>query len=288
MLARVIGDNVILDVSPSEGLHPIKADRGQLEQVMLNLATNSRDAMPEGGRLSLKTVNTIVDDLLIGGESAPTQGSYVVLEVSDNGCGMDEATRSRIFEPFYTTKGPGKGTGLGLSTAYGIVEQSGGTVHVYSEPGKGTTFRIYLPALDGATHQMTPPTADDATPGGSETILVVEDNETVRDLVRHSLEHLGYRTVVCANGLEALDQLDAGAQTQLMIVDLIMPHLSGLELADRVRQRRPQERILFMSGYAEDHLMVGRLTPPLPFIRKPFTLRQLAIGVRHALDEPLT
>jgi two-component system cell cycle sensor histidine kinase/response regulator CckA len=159
---------------------------------------------------------------------------------------------------------------------------------VYSEPGEGTTFRIYLPALDGATLQMTPPTADDATPGGSETILVVEDNETVRDLVRHSLEHLGYRTVVCANGLEALDQLDAGAQTQLMIVDLIMPHLSGLELADRVRQRRPQERILFMSGYAEDHLMVGRLTPPLPFIRKPFTLRQLAIGVRHALDEPLT
>jgi two-component system cell cycle sensor histidine kinase/response regulator CckA len=160
MLARVIGDNVILDVSPSEGLHPIKADRGQLEQVMLNLATNSRDAMPEGGRLSLKTVNTIVDDLLIGGESAPTQGSYVVLEVSDNGCGMDEATRSRIFEPFYTTKGPGKGTGLGLSTAYGIVEQSGGTVHRVQRTGRGDN----VSHLSARTRWCN--ASDDAADGG--------------------------------------------------------------------------------------------------------------------------
>jgi two-component system cell cycle sensor histidine kinase/response regulator CckA len=287
MLARVIGENIILEVSPADGLQAVKADRGQLEQVILNLATNARDAMPEGGRLSLRTANVVVDDLLIGGQPAPTPGSYVVLEVSDNGCGMDEATRSRIFEPFYTTKGPGKGTGLGLSTVYGIVEQSGGAVHVYSEPREGTTFRIYLPALDGATHPTAQGAADEATPGGSETILVVEDNEGVRDLVRHSLEHLGYRTLVCANGLEALEQLDAGARMDLMIVDLIMPHVSGLELADRVRQRRPQERILFMSGYAEDHLMAGRLSLPLPFIRKPFTLRQLAMGVRQALDEPV-
>jgi len=286
MLERVIGEDVVLVVSCSDGFQPILVDRGQLEQVILNLATNARDAMPEGGRMVLRTATVQVDEWFVASPGSPGPGTYVLLEVTDTGTGMNEATRSRIFEPFFTTKGPGSGTGLGLSTVYGIVEQSGGAIHVYSEPGRGTTFRIYLPVQEGAWREGADVTPVYDIPRGSETVLVVEDNGIVRDLIRHALEHLGYQVTACADGLEALDQLVALGKVDLILLDLIMPHMSGVELLERVRGEAPDSKVLFMSGYAEDAVLNGRLIVGTPFIQKPFSLAQLAQGVRRVLDSP--
>ena len=286
MLERVIGEDIDLVVSPSPDVHVVRADRGQIEQVILNLATNARDAMPDGGRLILRTANVRVDEWFIGAQGSPAPGPYAVLEVTDTGVGMEEATRLRVFEPFYTTKEPGRGTGLGLSTVYGIVQQSGGTVHVYSEPGRGTTFRIYLPRDEGAgVAAVEPESQSVATARGSEAVLIVEDNESVSGLITHALDHLGYHTSVCRDGQEALERVSELAPVDLMLVDVVMPRMGGIEFVERARQASPSTRILFMSGYAEDAaLLPGRVAVGLPFIQKPFTLKQLGQVVRQVLD----
>jgi CheY-like chemotaxis protein len=240
--------------------------------------------MPGGGRLELRTTRTQVDAWFARSQEGPPAGSYVALDVTDTGTGMDEATRQRIFEPFFTTKEPGRGTGLGLSTVYGIVEQLGGAVRVHSEQGRGTSFRIYLPIADG---EVGPPPASagpDRIVRGSETILLVEDHGPVRDLIRHALEHLGYTVLPCADALEALALLPATPHVGLIVIDLVMPRMGGLELVDRLRALGSRARILLMSGYAAEALMRGRLPDGVPFLPKPFTIAQLAAGVRRAID----
>jgi two-component system, cell cycle sensor histidine kinase and response regulator CckA len=284
MLGRVIGEDVELSVVGTDGLPAVKADRGQLEQVVLNLASNARDAMPAGGRLELRTARAEVDEWFARSPEGPPAGSYIALDVTDTGTGMDEATRQRIFEPFFTTKEPGRGTGLGLSTVYGIVEQMGGAIRVHSEPGRGTSFRILLPIVDGETALPTSAAEPDRIVRGTETILLVEDHGPVRDLIRHALEHLGYTVVPCADAVEALALLPATPQVGLILIDLVMPRMSGLELLERLRAQGSAAKVLLMSGYAAEAVGRGRLPDGVPFLPKPFTIAQLAAGVRDAID----
>jgi two-component system cell cycle sensor histidine kinase/response regulator CckA len=284
MLARVIGEDVELTVSCSAKLPPVRADRGQLEQVVLNLATNARDAMPGGGRLELRTSRAESDEWFARSQEGPAPGSYIALDVTDTGTGMDEATRQRIFEPFYTTKEPGRGTGLGLSTVYGIVEQTGGAIRVHSEPGRGTSFRIYLPAVEAEAVTPPAPPVPDRIVRGTETILLVEDHAAVRDLIRHALEHLGYTVLPCADAVEALALLPMVPAVRLILLDLVMPRMSGFELLDRLRADGSAVRVLMISGYAAEAAGRGRLPEGVPFLPKPFTIAQLAAGVREAID----
>jgi two-component system cell cycle sensor histidine kinase/response regulator CckA len=282
MLARVIGEDVELRVVCSEALPPVRADRGQLEQVVLNLATNARDAMPAGGRLEMRTRRAHVDEWFARSQEGPPSGTYVALDVTDTGVGMDDATRQRIFEPFFTTKEAGRGTGLGLSTVYGIVEQTGGAIRVHSEVGRGTSFQIYLPAVDGEIVAPAAPLPQ-AVARGTETVLLVEDHGAVRDLVRHALEHLGYRVVACADAAEALAVLRSAERVDMLLADLVMPRMTGLQLWDQVHAEWPGLKVLLMSGYAADALLEGRLPQGVPFLPKPFSLAQLAAAVRRAL-----
>jgi CheY-like chemotaxis protein len=253
-----------------------------MEQVILNLVLNSRDAMPQGGRLSIETANAESQAWPPGTGAGPC----VVLTVSDNGCGMDAETRSRVFEPFFTTKGVDRGTGLGLSTVYGIVKQSEGFVWVYSEPGLGTTFKVYLPR-GGAAH--APPRPADRSPvarGGTETILIVEDEDLVRALASRSLRERGYRVIEARQGVEALQQLEQqSAGVDLVISDVVMPEMGGRELARRLAMLRPSLPVLFISGYTgEDVIQRGLMEPGAPFQQKPFTPDGLARKVREMLD----
>jgi hypothetical protein len=284
MLARVIGEDVELQVISGGSLPPVRIDRGQMEQVVLNLATNARDAMPDGGRLELRTSRAEIDASIAGAQEGPAAGSYVALDVTDTGSGMDEATRQRIFEPFFTTKDPGRGTGLGLSTVYGIVEQTGGAIRVHSEPGRGTSFRILLPAVETEAAAPSAPAVPDRIVRGTETVLLVEDHGAVRDLIRHALEHLGYTVVPCADAHEALALLPAVPAVRLILLDLVMPRMGGLELFERLRAEGVTVRVLLMSGYAAEAAVRGRLPDGVPFLPKPFTIAQLAAGVRQAID----
>jgi PAS domain S-box-containing protein len=284
ILARMIGEDVILHAELASGAWPILADAGQVEQVVMNLAVNARDAMPRGGRLTMETKNvrlakSPVHDL----EGLPT-GDYLCLAVSDTGTGMDEEVRKRVFEPFYTTKE--KGTGLGLATVYGIVRQSGGTVTVYSEPGQGTTFKVYLPRaiLPGA------PRTDDLEggelPTGTETVLLVEDEEAVRKLARLLLEAQGYTVIEATSGPGALEVLAGGrVSIQLLLTDTIMPVMSGRELAQKAQAARPDLKVIYMSGYTDDAVVRhGVLSQEVAFLQKPFTPLDLARKVRGVLD----
>jgi PAS domain S-box-containing protein len=284
MLSRVIGEDVELKVVCAGNLLPVRIDRGQMEQVVLNLATNARDAMPGGGRLELRTSRAEIDEWFGRSQEGPPAGSYVALDVTDTGTGMDEATRQRIFEPFYTTKEPGRGTGLGLSTVYGIVEQTGGTIRVHSEPGRGTSFRIYLPAVDSEPIAPAAPVVPDQIMRGTETVLLVEDHGPVRDLIRHALEHLGYTVLPCADAHEALALLPTVPAVRLALLDLVMPRMGGLELLERLRANGVATPVLLMSGYAAEAAVRGRLPDGVPFLPKPFTIAQLAAGVRRAID----
>jgi two-component system, cell cycle sensor histidine kinase and response regulator CckA len=286
MLARVIGEDIELQVISAGGVPPVRTDRGQMEQVVLNLATNARDAMPGGGRLQLRTSRAEIDEWFARSQDGPAAGSYVALDVTDTGTGMDEATRQRIFEPFYTTKAPGRGTGLGLSTVYGIVDQTGGAIRVHSEPGRGTSFRILLPAVETEPVAPAPPVVPDAVVRGTETVLLVEDHGPVRDVIRHALEHLGYTVLPCADAHEALALLPAAPEVRLILLDLVMPRMGGLELFDRLRAEGTTARVLLMSGYAAEAAVRGRLPDGVPFLPKPFTIAQLAAGVRRAIDAP--
>ncbi|HEY7519753.1 MAG TPA: GAF domain-containing protein [Methylomirabilota bacterium] len=285
MLVRVIGEDVELTTRLAPRLAHVKADPTQLEQVLMNLAVNARDAMPRGGELTLETANVTVDASYQAQHPEVAPGEYVALAVRDTGTGMDAETRRRLFEPFYTTKEPGKGTGLGLSTVYGIVKQSGGHIWVYSEPGRGATFTILLPAVNESAIAPVVVTSDDV-PRGTETILLVEDERDVRALVRQVLQERGYRVVEASGPREALDLAGDGTRPiDLLLTDVIMPQMTGRVLADLVTAEQPALPVLFMSGYADSAAVdQGLLQRGRAYLQKPFTPVQLARVVRRVLD----
>ncbi|HXI03120.1 MAG TPA: ATP-binding protein [Candidatus Saccharimonadales bacterium] len=285
MMRRLIGEDIELVTTLAEGLGRIKADPGQIEQVILNLAVNARDAMPQGGRLLIETANLEVAAGAEGGDAAVTAGSYVVLQVTDTGVGMDEETMSRIFEPFFTTKDKSRGTGLGLSTVYGIVTQSGGHIRVHSEPGRGTSFRILLPMTAGAVEAEEPAPAEAFADRGSETILLVEDDELVRDLTRGILLMHGYKVLEAPQGGEALLLCESHkGPIDLMLTDVVMPNLSGPDLVARVSPLRPEMKIVFMSGYTDvGDPRQGKIGAATAFIQKPFTPAELTRKLREVL-----
>jgi PAS domain S-box-containing protein len=289
MLARVIGDDVHVVTRLDDRLGGIDADRSQLEQVLLNLAVNARDAMPQGGTLTIETANIDVDGYSVADPGAVPAGQYVVLTVTDTGTGIDEATRARIFEPFFTTKDVGRGTGLGLATVYGIVKQSGGFITVDSEPERGAAFRIYLHRLDPAQANGERSRAGEAH-AGSETILLVEDDDAVLEIAAGVLERNGYRVLTARNAVEALEELhESGEHVDLLLADVLMPQVNGPALADRLLSERPPLKVLFMSGYAEEAIeRHGAVRPGTDFIQKPFTASMLAAKVRDVLDRQPT
>jgi PAS domain S-box-containing protein len=281
MLRRVIGEDIELVIVGRPGLGRVNADPGQLEQVILNLAVNARDAMPEGGRLTIETSDVELDADHARRHQGVRPGRHVMLAVTDTGTGMDAAVRERIFEPFFTTKEVGRGTGLGLSMVYGIVQQSGGTIWVYSEPGRGSTFKIYLPSVDESAQEPEAPVPPPR--GGSETVLLCEDEAPLRELTREVLEEFGYRVLEAGDGKEALE-LVAGYRERidLLLTDVVMPRMNGSELAARLAQER-NLRVLYMSGYTEASMVRGTV-PGAGFLQKPFSPLVLARAVREALD----
>jgi PAS domain S-box-containing protein len=282
MVRRIIGDDVSVGVRLAPGLAAVEADQAQLERVILNLAANARDAMPDGGRLTIETADVELDDEYVRSRGEGTPGPNVLLAVSDTGVGMSEEVQRHLFEPFFTTKGPGAGTGLGLATVFGVVKQSGGSIYVYSEEGRGTTFKIYLPAA-ASQAERPGPASDDVGEHGSETIMLVEDDERVRDLVKLMLEEKGYR-VVAAGGAEEAERL-CSEEVDLLLTDVVMPEVNGRVLAERLSAAAPSMRILFMSGYSDEAVYRhGEISPNASFIEKPFTDRTLARKVREVLD----
>jgi two-component system cell cycle sensor histidine kinase/response regulator CckA len=285
MLRRLIGEDIQLSIATRAPSCGVLADPGQLEQVVMNLAVNARDAMPRGGKITIETANVELDDAYAREHVNVQPGPHVLLAVSDTGVGMDAATRERIFEPFFTTKPEGQGTGLGLATVFGIVAQSGGTIWVYSEPGHGTTFKIYLPRVEATA---VPPVA--ATPGplprGTETILLVEDDDGVRFVGEDALTRLGYRVLSARNAEEAVRASAAHTgRIALLVSDIVMPGLSGPDLRARLTAERPEMRALFLSGYAPDAAVRhGMLDPSVPFLEKPFSPEALARKVRETID----
>jgi two-component system cell cycle sensor histidine kinase/response regulator CckA len=286
ILRRLIGEDVELVMSLKERLSSVKADTGQIEQVLLNLAVNSRDAMPKGGNLTIETSEVELDESYSTFHFDVPPGPYVVLAVSDTGTGMDAKTLSHVFEPFFTTKEAGKGTGLGLSTVYGVVKQSGGHVTAHSEPGVGTTFRIYLPRVEDAPETDHGSPAHAALVGGTETVLVVEDEEAVRRLACRALEAQGYTVLSAAGAREAIRLCEEHAgKIHLMLTDVVMPGVSGRDLARSAAAIRPSLKVLFMSGYTDDAIVHhGVLDAGTPFLQKPFTPCSLAQKVRWVLD----
>ena len=285
MLRRLVGEDIVVLTKLHSGLPLIWADPAQLQQVLLNLAVNSRDAMPNGGTLLVETTVVDLDEHYPRQHPSAKAGVHVVMAVTDTGCGMDAATRARIFEPFFTTKEPGKGTGLGLSTVYGIVKQSDGHIWVYSEPGRGTTFKLYFPPHYGAVQASQPerPAAPALDQGA--TILLVEDERPVRATVRRLLERHGYDVLEAANGQDALQLVSSrSSEIDLVLSDMVMPGMSGMELADRVRGLSPKLPVLLMTGYTEEALTrAGERPDDEQILEKPFTLRTMLEKVRYAL-----
>jgi PAS domain S-box-containing protein len=313
MLHRLIGENIEVKIVPGRSLGRIKTDPSQMEQVILNLAVNSRDAMPDGGKLTIETCNVQLDDNGSRIHDGAPAGKYVLLSVSDTGIGMDRETRAHIFEPFFTTKEPGKGTGLGLATVYGVVKHSDGWIWVDSEPGRGTTFNIHLPRVEESPvegrggedleveeslvsqsrveepkrqQQLAGKPALSAMPKGTETVLVVEDQDGIRDIVRESLRRNGYKVLIAVDGNEALKMADAYPDPiHLLVTDLVMPNIGGRELAQRLTPLRPGMKVLFMSGYSESSALDDE-DADATILQKPFSLDALVRNVRRVLDEP--
>jgi len=286
MLGRLVGEDIELQSVLAPGLGHIKADPGQLEQVIVNLAVNARDAMPTGGKLTIETADVEMAETRGRDLTTVPAGRYVMLAITDSGTGMDEDTKARIFEPFFTTKEQGKGTGLGLATVYGIVKQSGGFIWVYSEPGHGTTFKIYLPRVEGAADALAPPVGTAAVPRGTETVLIVEDEEAVRALAKTALARKGYRVLEAANGGEALLLCESErAPIHLLVTDVVMPGLGGADLAQRLAPLRSEMKVLFISGYTDRAAARhGTMQPGAAYLEKPFSLDALARKVREVLD----
>ena len=287
VLPRVVGERIATRMRLEKPLKPITADPSQIEQALLNLVLNARDAMPNGGELLIETANTVLDrDRLVSEGLTLQPGSYVMLIVSDTGTGMDDSTRARAFEPFFTTKPRGKGTGLGLATVYGIVDQSGGQISLDSAPGRGTTFRIYLPEARHLKEAPKPPRRLTREDRGTEVVLLVEDDESVRALLARALRRRGYTVFDVGNAEAAIEWwLHASVRPDLLVTDVVMPGLSGPELARRLTEYHPSLRVLFMSGYTEAADDVrGSYLSGVPFLQKPFTAGSLAERVRSVLD----
>jgi PAS domain S-box-containing protein len=287
MLGRMLGDNVTLNSVLSHDLGTVRADPGQIEQILMNLAVNARDAMPQGGKITIRTANVTIDQAYVRQHPYLKLGPYVMLTVSDTGIGMDAETRARIFEPFFSTKADGKGTGLGLSTVFGIVKQSAGAINAYSEPGHGTKFKVYFPRCEEAPVVLT---TNETAPlaGGSETILLVDDAAPLRGLTRLLLEGCGYTVLDSGDPAEAIGiaELHKGP-LPLLITDVVMPGFSGRVLADRLRIARPETRVLYTSGYADDEVVQhGLVGADCAFLEKPFTRDALIRKVREILDTP--
>jgi two-component system cell cycle sensor histidine kinase/response regulator CckA len=285
MLQRLIGEDIDLRLVLPPDLGRVSADPGQVEQVLMNLAVNARDAMPKGGVLTIETANVALDREYASHHINTKPGGYVLMAVSDNGLGMDQATKERLFEPFFTTKSPGRGTGLGLSTVFGIVKQSGGGLEVYSELGTGTTVKVYLPRIDQPAH-VEAEKLKTAAARGHETILLAEDDEMVRTLVRETLERAGYRVLAGSDPVEARRAAEAhSGPIHLLITDVVMPKVNGRELADQLAVRRPGMKVLYMSGYTDNAVLnSGILQKEVAFLQKPFTPAALIDKVREVLE----
>jgi CheY-like chemotaxis protein len=286
MLRRIIREDIELKTILSPDLGLVETDVGQMEQILMNLAVNARDAMPEGGKLTIETSNVELDKTYARNHIAVIPGPYVMLAVSDTGTGMTKEVQARIFEPFFTTKDKSKGTGLGLSTVYGIVKQSKGNIWVYSEPGKGSTFKIYLPRVKKTIRIMERPGKKEESLQGSETILVVEDDDMVRELAINILKRYGYTVLFAGDGQEAF-HICRGLKepVQLMLTDVVMPRISGRELVESLEGMRPEMKVLFMSGYTDNAIVHHWiLDNRIAFIQKPFTPGDLARKVREVLD----
>jgi CheY-like chemotaxis protein len=289
MLRRSLGENHVLGLTLSADAGDLRADRGQLEQVLLNLVLNARDALVDKGRVTVQTARVLWDSAYVQrheGVDLPL-GHYVMLAVSDTGCGMEREVRERIFEPFFTTKPVGQGTGLGLSTVYGIVKQSGGYVWVYSEPGQGSVFKVYLPEAPSGKTADQPPSQPQLPAAGTETILVIEDEDMVRSLAGRGLRDHGYIVIEARNGAQALQYLKRHPGTvELVISDVVMPEIAGRELGQAIAQIDPSLPVLYMSGYTGDDVVQrGLLDAGAPFQQKPFTPVTLATKVRTMLDQ---
>lgn len=287
MLQRMIGEDIRLSMSLAGELGRIKADRGQIEQVIMNLVVNARDAMPSGGRLTIETANVDLDDAYAREHFPVVPGRYVLLAISDTGLGMDAETQKHIFEPFFTTKELGKGTGLGLSTVYGIVKQSGGYIWVYSEINKGTTFKVYLPRVEEAAEAVVKTQAERPLEG-NETILLVEDADGIRRLTQQCLESKGYTILAVGDAPEALRLAkEYASPIHLLLTDVVLPSLGGPEMAKQLTSERPEIRVLYMSGYTDDAIVHhGVLEPGIAFLQKPFSVDDLWNKVRAVLDSP--
>ncbi len=285
MLQRLIGVQIDLVINLARSLGAVQADSGQIQQVIMNLAVNARDAMPDGGTLTIETRNVTLDTVDGLEELSPKSGPYAMLAVTDTGVGMDAVTRGRIFEPFFTTKGPSQGTGLGLSTVYGIIRQSGGHIRVDSEPGRGTTFRIYLPQVDAAEHAERSARRV-AVSGSRETVLIVEDEPAVRHLATRFLQASGYHVVTASSGTEALVLLEGlDRPVHLMLTDVVMPGMTGRDLAVRLAAGRPEMKVLYTSGFTDDTVLrQGVIDSAAHFVAKPYTMEELSRKVREAID----
>jgi signal transduction histidine kinase/ActR/RegA family two-component response regulator len=288
MLSRLIGDHIVFVAEPGSDIHAVKVDASQLQQVLMNLAINARDAMPNGGKLTIASSNVVLDETYAASHPEVTPGEHVMISVSDSGTGMDPETQARLFEPFFTTKGPGHGTGLGLATVYGIVKQSGGHISVYSEPGCGATFRVYFPAVRESTTDIPQEiTVAPESASGKERILVVDDNVAVRGVAKTILERLGYVVMIAGDGMEALEILkNADTRPKLLLTDVFLPGMTGPELYREVAALYPEIRAVFMSGYSPDaitpHAVLGT---DFIFVEKPYTATTLAARVKEALQQ---
>jgi CheY-like chemotaxis protein len=287
MLRRLIGEDIEVLTSLAPELGVVKADPGQMDQILMNLIINARDAMPNGGKLTIQTQNMELNDAYFEKHGYVSNPHQVMLSISDNGMGMDADTQARLFEPFFTTKEPGKGTGLGLSMVYGIVKQSGGSIEVYSELGHGTTFKVYLPRVDAPADEVAASSPVHSRTRGTERVLLVEDDVQLRQLVTSILTQRGYG-VYAMQGLEDLDQLlKREPEFQLLLTDVVMPRMSGPQVARRVLEHSPAVKVLYMSGYTTNAIVHhGVLDEGLFFLQKPFTPSDLAAKVREVLDSP--
>ncbi|RME19044.1 MAG: response regulator, partial [Deltaproteobacteria bacterium] len=283
-IARVLGEDVNVEFFTDAQLGGIRADLSQLEQVLMNLVVNARDAMPEGGKLTIETANVELDEQYARSHADVVPGRYVMLAVSDTGIGMDEQTQQKIFEPFFTTKEEGRGTGLGLATVYGIVRQCGGYIWVYSEPGKGTTFKIYFPAVDMSEKRKAAEFGE--IPRGSETVLVVEDDDAVRRFLEKALQSLGYEPLIAAGAEQALELVrESASPPELLLTDVVLADDDGRRLAERLCSEHPGLKVLFISGYTTNGIVHnGMLDEGINFLPKPFSLMALARKMREVLD----
>ena len=284
LLLRLIGEDIEILTVLDQSLGNVRADPGQIEQVIMNLAVNARDAMPQGGKLTIETASVVLDESYVRGHAGAKAGPHVMLSVSDTGHGMDDEMKSHLFEPFFTTKEAGKGTGLGLSTVYGIVNQSGGSIWVDSEPAHGTTFKLYLPRVDEPLKPLEPATPAVRVVAGLGTILVAEDALVVRKLVSEVLCEEGYQVLVAQNGEEALRLIENHpGPIHLLLTDVVMPGVGGKEVADQMTSLRPEAKVLYSSGYTHQGMFLKKLSPDIAYLQKPFTPDELRRKVHEVL-----